>query len=249
MRTSMNSSRYSHINWTVETKSKILSAIRSFSWPSIFCPVEIPRSHEVIQLDLHTYRFFKPVDNDLDENGDIEQEKPATLTVSVHPSGTIAFHASGCSTSHASTDSDGFILGFFQNAQDLGGAHGTYLIQNVLLKFSKLAAVSLTDHAATKSSGRFLEVLQRRSDRFKFLYATPADAKRARVSQYTGFAGGLAGGLISSSVFPMAASVGERLKASGKPVPIFFQADFLLLVSLCITSAALYVIYKAMKQR
>ena len=245
----MNSSRYSNINWTVETRSKILSAIRHFSWPSVFRPVEIPRSHETIQLDLHTDRFFKPVDNELGESRQFEREKPATLTVSVHPSGTIAFHASGCSTSHASTDSDGFVLGFFESAHDLGGAHGAHLIQRLLLMFSKLAAVSMTNHAATKSSGRFLEMLQRRSDRFKFLYATPADAKRAKISQYTGFAGGLAGGLISSSVFPMAATVGERLKSSGKSVPVFFQAEFLLLFSLCITAAALYVIYKAMKQR
>ena len=249
VRTSMNSSRYSHINWKIETKSKILSGISSFSWPPIFRAVEIPRSNEVIQLNLYTDRFFKPVDSDLGEKGELELEKPATLIVNIHPSGTIVFHASGCSTSHASTDSDGFILAFFQNAQDLGGAHGTYLIQKTLIRFSKLAAVSLTDHAATKSSGRFLEVLQRRSDRFRFLYATPADAKRARISQYTGFAGGLAGGLISSSVFPMAATVGERLQTSGKAVPIFFQADFLLLTSLCITAVALYVIYKAMKQR
>ena len=64
-----------------------------------------------------------------------------------------------------------------------------------------------------------------------------------------GFAGGLAGGLISSSIFPLLVSVGQSLKEQKKDVPIFFQPEYVLLFSLVLTVAALYVIVKAMSQR
>ncbi|HID8536270.1 hypothetical protein [Stenotrophomonas sp. CC120223-11] len=247
IRTSIDRSRYSAITWRAETRSILLQEIEDFTWPRMFRRVEIPRNDEALQIDLHSDRFFRPIT--ADEKITIEREHSAKLVVGIHPNGTISFYASGFSSSHASVDGDGFTIAFFQCAQDLAGVAGRRSIRQALSSFCKLASISLTEVAPTKAGGRFISLLSRRSSRFRFLYTSSDEARRVRVSQYLGFAGGLAGGLISSSIFPLLVSVGQSLKEQKKDVPIFFQPECVLLFSLILAVAALYVIVKAMSQR
>lgn len=249
IRTSLDRSRYSSITWRAETRSILLQEIENFSWPRMLRRVEIPRNDETLQIDLHSDRFFRPVISDERTKRTIERENPATLIVGIHPNGTISFHASGFSTSHASVDGDCFTIALFQRAQDLAGVVGKKHIRQALSSFSKLASISLTEIAPTRSSGRFVSLLSRRSSKFKFLYTSSDEARRVKVSQYMGFTGGLTGGLISSSIFPLLVSVGQSLKEQKKDVPIFFQPEYVLLFSLVLAVAALYVIVKAMNQR
>lgn len=248
-RSLLERSRYSLITWKVEARSALLQEIEQFSWPSIFRRVEVPVNDETIRVDLHSDRFFIPVSSNDRTKVAVERENPATLTVGIHPNGTISFHVTGFSTSHASVDGDGFTISYFECSQELAGRTGRKRIRRVLSEFLKLALISLTEVAPTRSSGRFIERLSNRSSRFKFLYTTSDEARRVKASQYMGFAGGLAGGLISSSVFPLLVSVGQSLKEQKRSVPIFFQPEYVLFFSLCLAVAALYVIVKSMRQR
>lgn len=246
IRTSIDKSRYSAITWRAETRSTLLQEIENFSWPRMFRRVEIPRNDDTLQIDLRSDRFFHPV---TDYEKTIEREKPATLVVGIHPNGAISFYASAFSTSHASLDGDGFTIALFQRTQDLAGVAGRKSIRQTLSSFCKLASISLTEVTPTESSGRFVSLLSTRSSKFRFLYTSSDEARRLRVSQYMGFAGGLAGGLISSSIFPLLVSVGQSLKEEKIDVPIFFQPEYVLLFSLVLAVAALYVVVKAMSQR
>lgn len=249
IRTSLDRSRYSLITWNVETRSRLLEQIEAFDWPKVLRRVEISRSKETIHIDLHSDRFFRPVNCEDRKHCSLEREKPASLIIGIHPNGTVSFHAFGCSTSYSSVDSDGFFLTLLDCSQDLAGKSGEQRIRRALSLFSKLSAISLTENAPTKASGRFITKLESRSSKFKFLYATSADARRVKASQYMGFAGGLAGGLISSSVFPLLVTTGESLRNQGRFVPVFFQPEYVLLMSLCVAVAALYVIAKSINQR
>lgn len=246
---SLQRSRYSHITWQTETRPHLESALSRFAWPTPFRLVQIPRDSHTIQVDLHSDRLFEKPSDDGSTKSSMEREKPASLVISIHLNGAIAFNASGCSSSFAALDSNAFIIGLYRDAQHLAGSAGHKLVEKSLHKFSKLAVISLTERAPTRSDGIFLARLYRISSRFNNLYPTPQDARRAAQSQYIAFAGGLAGGLIASSIFTTLLKVGENLHQQPWYVSIFYQPVAVLLMEIGLTIVSLVVIMRAMHRR
>lgn len=242
-------SDYSRITWHTETWPYLKLALIEYQWPKMFRAVPIPRDRDAIQLDLHSDRFFKSLNKDKADEASIESEKPASFVITIHPNGMIVFTAAGCSSSYATTYTKSFILRVCRDARDLSGDVGHKLVNTVLCTFAELAAISLTQRMPTRRDGWFLARLADRSSRFSNMYSSPQQARRATQSQYIAFAGGLAGGLIASSIFPTLLAVGKNaLKRTGH-TPIFLQPLSVLLMAIGLTVVSLIVIRRAMHRR
>lgn len=256
--------RYSVLNWGVETRQLLLSEIDHWDWGStLLRPQVIPREPCVIQLNLHSDLLFTPVN--LGQR--FESESPAALVVSIHPNGSVCFSASGLSSSYTALPRGSYTLGLYASANELAGEVGRQRIRRHLADFQRLAYISMTEVAPDRKSSKFISRLENRTQRFRSVFATLDDERRARVTQNVALAGGLAAGLISSAILPLLHSLGSDAKQKAaevlrlcKEVPghlecmkfndyhyyraagDFVSSENLLLVSLFLAGAALLVV-------
>jgi hypothetical protein len=199
---------YSKLNWEAETRRLILSELRQTVWGKFVRPSEFPREPSAIQLDLYTDRLFPA----LQPGTGLDTELPASLIISVHPNGSICFLASGFSSSSSTLTSKSFTLGYYTHANKLAGTVGRSRIRRHIHEFEQLACFSLTEFRPTRASGRFISRLESRTHKLRPIYETVSEARRAEVTQNVALAGGLAAGLVSSTIFPTMLAFGSKAR-------------------------------------
>lgn len=204
------------LNWRVETRELIESEVRRFSsrrhgrW--VLLPAAGPGT--TCQVDLHTDELLpKELGSDL-----LDREGAASLVYSLHPNGSVAVIASPHTSAHthrASADEPAltFIVDVVPHVWDLAGAAGRARVRGHLREFGRLSAVTRAHALPTPASGRFLRRLGERAERFAFVFQSPGEARRHRLSQEANLGIGLIAGLMASTIWPFARDYGAEVAA------------------------------------
>jgi hypothetical protein len=269
------------LNWRIETRELIESEVRLFSsrrhgrWVQL-PPVDLGTT---CQVDLHTDELLPK------ELGSVELdcEGPASLVYSLHPNGSVAVIASPHTSAHTqriSVDAPArqFIIDVIPHVWDLAGSIGRARVRGHLREFGRLAAVTRARALPTPASGRFLRRLGERAERFAFVFQSPGEARRHRLSQEASLGIGLIAGMMASTIWPFArdygAEVGTRSAATmahckevftrgpkfdtclyhgnywpEKTLSTTLSTGTLLVFALALTCTALLIVWRIKRQR
>lgn len=269
------------LNWRVETRELIESEARMFSsrrhgrW--LLLPPVGPGT--TFQIDLHTDELLsKELGSDL-----LDREGPASLVYSLHPSGSVAVIASPHTSAHTHRARENepalsFIVDVVPHVWDLAGAAGRARVRRHLREFGRLSAVTRARALPTPASGRFLRRLGERAERFAFVFQSPGEARRHRLSQEANLGIGLIAGLMASTIWPFARDYGTEVALRSAATMAHCNAAFaqgprfadclyrgnywpdkglsttlstgtLLLFALALTFTALWIVWRIKRQR
>jgi hypothetical protein len=200
---------YSNLNWSLETRAIILFELSMQEWGGYLTAVNVPTGASTVQLDLYSTRIF----GSLERGRSGETEKPASLVFSMHPNGSVCVLAYSFASSHSGLPMKCFTLALYPHTNELAGVLGRRRLRRHIQEFEKLAYSSLTEFLPTRSTGRFISRLEARTHKFRSIYENISEKRRAEVAQNVAIGGGLAAGLLSSTVFPTILAVGDGARS------------------------------------
>lgn len=191
----------------------------------------------------HSYRLMNSDDNNLhfqisaftnrlyparpDKNGvlEIAVEQPASLVFSLHPNGSVAVSVYPHKSDWGTFGRDAYyIIGLYRSTNELAGSAGDAIIRGHIKLFLRLASLSLAVSLPTKSSARLLEKLESETNCYSRIYDSKSEQRRAIVESELALGAGLAAGLIASTLFPMAQSIGKEAGERAQKVNVECKA-------------------------
>lgn len=187
------------------------------------------------QISAYTNRLYPPRP---DESGKLTTvvEDPASLVFSCHPNGTVIViaypHASKWGTFGRDKN---YIIASYNSTNDLAGAAGDAMICKHIKLFLKLTSLSLASVVPNKSSARLLEKLELETNRYSRIYESKNEQRRAIVESELALGAGLAAGLVASTLFPMAQSIGKEAADSARSIAEHCSSPIVSNVSLCLS--------------
>lgn len=142
----------------------------------------------------------------------IVAEEPASIVFSLHPNGSVAVLLYSHTSGWGSFGRDPcYIVGVYRSTNELAGPAGDAIIRSHIKLFLRLASLSQAVAIPGKSSARLLEKLETATNRYSRIYNSKSDQRRAIVESELALGAGLAAGLVASTLFPMAQSMGKDL--------------------------------------
>ncbi len=195
-------------NWVVDAVPTIESEMRNFSSRGHGRLELMPSfgAKTVICLNLYTDNLF-PKELGSEE---FKFESPASLVYSLHPNGSVVVGAYPHSSAHASHEPPQYIIDIVSHVWSLAGLAGRSRIRRHLRTFAKFSYFTRSDALLTPSKGRFLQKLADRAYEFSPVFESAKDARRNRLAQEFNLGIGLVGGLIASTIFPLAKNFGDE---------------------------------------
>lgn len=223
---------YSWITWHAETRQVIEREIEESLAPyrGLLDWRVHDRSGNTLQVDILSAEII------LLPDGSEVREQPAHLVYSMHPNGSLILLLYPHASDSASV-SGPFIVDLLQSARCLGGRAGSALIRRHARMALKLSLFSSVIWFPQRSSGRFIRKLQRLHDRYQRVFRDDEERRKNKVLHDVSLGVGLAGGLIASTLFPLAAEIGQSLPAKDhvlkgflSPFSLFSSALLLLII-------------------
>lgn len=192
------------------------------------------------QVSAHTNRFYPSKPGD-DSAGGVSTEDPASIVYSLHVNGGVAVllypHKSTWGTFGRDRP---YIIGVYRNTNELAGAAGDAVIRGHIELFLQLLRMSMAVQTPNKSSERLLAKLENLSNRYSGIYGSQTEHRRVIIESELALGAGLAAGLVASTLFPMAQSIGkEKAESAGKIVQSCRQdyADKLNMYESCLRNS------------
>lgn len=140
------------------------------------------------------------------------QEEPASLRYEMNPDGSVAVLLTPHSNPLRTLNEKIFLIDWVKSSHAFAGEWGNHRLSLHISAFLRLCDVSHGLTLPSRSSGRYLRKLQRKSDKFRNLYGSYTQKRKAERDADIAIGTGLAGGLVASTLLPLARDAGDNAR-------------------------------------